>query len=175
MGPRSRCAELGPGDKYRNLKKLNESCPRSEWRKIRTKRASCVAPGNISTCSSWSIPFSMDDYSFPTSTTGGALAISALCNSIERMRQFRGDGVYYPVVQLSHCYMHTQYSGRERPHFIIKTWLQPGGAGGDGPKVVSGGPAPAAQLPHTVASAIEGTPTVSEPTLREETADLIPF
>lgn len=70
--------------------------------------------------------------------------------------------------------MKTNWGWRERPHFLIKSWINLGDVGGDDAKVVSGKPAPAL-LSHAVTNVTEGAPTAAEPTLREETGDAIPF
>lgn len=161
--------ELGPGDRYRDLKKLNADCPQSEWR---DKFGTLCGPWEHQHVLELVDPVTMADYSFPTSTTGGTMAIEALVDSIKRMRQFCRDCVY-PLVQLTHCPMDTRKWGwRERPHFAIKKWIPLGGVSGEGVKAVSSEPA---LLTHAAASVIEGAPTVSEPTLREEIDDDLPL
>ena len=146
---------------------LNASCPQSEWREGFDGKLH--GPWQHQHVLELVDPVSMDGFSYPASTIGGTIAVTALRDSIIRMRQFRGDCVY-PIVQLSHCPMKTRYGGRERPYFIIKTWIR---LGGDGAKAVSA--TPPVLLPGTVASVTAGAPTVSEPTLREEVDDRFRF
>jgi hypothetical protein len=63
----------------------------------------------------------MDRYSYPTGTIGGAIAVGDLVDKTKWMRKFRGAHVY-PVVALSDTFMKTRFGGRQRPHFIVKDW-----------------------------------------------------
>jgi hypothetical protein len=64
----------------------------------------------------------MDKYTFPTGTNGGRRAIRDLRDKLVWMRKLRGANVY-PVVTLSDTFMPTQFGGRQRPHFVIKRWV----------------------------------------------------
>lgn len=122
LGPPVDSRELQPGEKFRDLKKLNESLPRSEWRE--GFNGDLEGPWKRQFVLELVDPVTMADYSFPTSTTGGTIACENLTDAIRRMRQFSRQTVY-PLVQLTHTPMHTRRWGwRERPHFEIKRWIR---------------------------------------------------
>jgi hypothetical protein len=111
--------ELEPGDKYRDLDAVNETIPKSEWRKgpdgkLRGpwERQHVVEFVDIAT---------MERFSWPTNTIGGGKAIIELRDRILLMRRFRGINVY-PLVALSDTFMPTRHGGRQRPHLPVKDW-----------------------------------------------------
>jgi hypothetical protein len=115
----------------------------------------------------------LDKFTYPTSTTGGSIAIRELCDKVKWIRRRRPDA--NAVVTLSDAHMNTRFGGRQRPHFIIKRWI--GLADGEGalsaakPLALEGGAAaetPAA--PPTQPGIYEITP----PSLKEEMNDEIP-
>ena len=137
-------------------------------------------------------PETMDKYSFPTGTIGGAIAVRDLVDKVTWMRRYRGAHVY-PVVVLSDVFMSTNFGGRRRPNFIIKRWIALGGDQQVLPAV-----APKALPPTTVEGALDmfaaststastqpktepksepksEPKTVSEPSLSEELNDSIPI
>jgi hypothetical protein len=118
--PESR--ELQAGDKFRDLDALNETCPRSEWRdcwgtmKGPWERQYVIEFADIKT---------MEQYSWPTSTTGGCWAASELVDRINKKRRLEGRNDLWAYVKLSHCYMKTKWKGRERPDCKIVDWYSP--------------------------------------------------
>jgi hypothetical protein len=104
----------------------------------------------------------MDRYTFPTGTTGGAIAVRDLVDRTNWMRRFRGPGVF-PIVSLTDVFMRTRFGGRQRPHFDIKRWVT---LGEDGTAL------PAAETPLLPDP---GAQEVKAPTAKEATGDSIPF
>src|SRR5262249_18031636 len=58
------------------------------------------------------------------------IAIRELTMKVQWMRRYRGAHVC-PVVSLSDTFMNTRFGGRQRPHFIIHSWMNmaPEGSG----------------------------------------------
>jgi hypothetical protein len=44
------------------------------------------------------------------------------------MRSYKGEHIY-PLVELSHTFMPTNYGGRERPNLVVKGWVRFGEGG----------------------------------------------
>ena len=102
----------------------------------------------------------MQRFTYPTSTVGGAIAIgSDLEMRVRLMRRFKGPGIY-PVVSPGTKHMNTRFGGRQRPHFVIKRWVALGGEGA---------------LPLTELPALRGPQTVEPPTAKEALDDEIGF
>ena len=162
---------LEPGQKFPNIEELNETVPRSEWTdgpngKPRGpwQAQHIVYLLNMTT---------MDRFSYPTGTTGGSIAVRELVDRVKWMRRFRGQHIF-PVISLSDTHMKTRFGGRQRPHFIIRRWVNLGPEG----KAL---PAPTPELERFAAGpakpaevATADPPTVDEPTLGEQLNDFIP-
>jgi hypothetical protein len=112
---------LGPGEKFPDVKAMNEKCPQSEWR---------IGPsGKLE--GPWQAQHILyladldkaERYTYPTATVGGHRAITDLIGKIDWMRRFRGSTVY-PVVKLSKTFMPTKFGGRMRPEFPIVRWIR---------------------------------------------------
>jgi hypothetical protein len=172
---------LEPGQKFPDIKELNEKTPKSEWGKDQ----------NDQSCGPWQAqhivyllnPKTMDKYSFPTDTIGGSIAVRDLVDKTLWMRRYRRVHVY-PVVVLSDVFMNTRFGGRQRPHFIIKRWIILDGSQQALPATLSLPPTTvkdaldtfAANPPVTAAAAAPTQPkTVNEPSVAEEMDDAIPF
>jgi hypothetical protein len=112
---------LKAGEKIPDLKKKNEETPKSEW--ITGFDGKPKGPWDAQHIAYLIDPVSIDQYSYPTSTVGGGIAVRELDDRIIWMRRFKGNKVY-PVVQLATRLMPTQYNptGRPRPHFEIVDW-----------------------------------------------------
>jgi hypothetical protein len=119
---------LKAGEKIPDLEKRNEETPKSEW--VEGFDGKPKGPWQAQHIVYMVDPVSIDQYSYPTSTTGGGIAVRELIDRIIWMRRFRGNTVY-PIVQLTTRFMPTKYSGRLRPHFEIMDWakFEPGGGG----------------------------------------------
>ena len=114
----------------------------------------------------------MDHYSYPTGTTGGAIAVRDLVDKTKWMRRFRGTHVY-PVVSLSDTFMKTRFGGRQRPNFLIKRWVSLGPDEKMLPAPNIAPQQPAAEKPAEAAAQTD-LPTVEEPSLNEQMNDEIP-
>jgi hypothetical protein len=163
-GVREDVVELGPHDKFRDLNALNEACDKSEWSegldgKLRGpwQHQRVVELIDIAT---------MDALSWPTSTTGGKIAIEELKHKIERMWRFRG--LVYPLVELGHTRMKTRFGPRERPHLPVSGWYRIGEHGVES--------AEQSRLALDKASPQQqALQKVSEPSTSEELNDKIPW
>jgi hypothetical protein len=113
---------LEPGQKFPNIEELNNKTPRSEWVEGPDKKPR--GPWQAQHIIYLLNAATMDRYSFPTGTTGGAIATRDLVDKTRWMRRFRGHA--YPVVTLSDTFMNTRFGGRQRPHFLIKRWVDLG-------------------------------------------------
>jgi hypothetical protein len=139
---------LEPGEKFPDLKELNDNTPRSEWGV--DLNGNPRGPWQAQHIVYLLNPATMDRYSFPTGTTGGAICVRELVDKTNWMRRFRGAHVY-PVVALSDRFMNTKFGGRQRPHFLIKRWVDLDG----GEEVALPAPEPA---PKPAAAALENKP-----------------
>jgi hypothetical protein len=159
---------LEPGEKIPDIKALNDACPKSEWGEYNGKPQ---GPWQFQYVTYLVDLVTMDRYTFPTGTTGGAICTRDLADKVRLMRRFRGQHVF-AVLTLADTFMPTNFGGRQRPHFIIKRWVQ-----------IGGGDTPALPAPHPTPPPIEaateplpGMKTVEEPTLSEKMGgDEVPF
>jgi len=154
---------LGPGEKFPDLDQLNADTPRTEWGKGPDGQPR--GPWQAQHILYLLDPATWDQFSFPTGTTGGAIAIRELVEKIKWFRKFKGPHLV-PVVCLSDKFMQTKFGGRQRPHFLVKHWV-PMGNGGEEQVLL---PAPAApsltpgQAAENSADESAGTPAnVIEP------------
>lgn len=114
---------LEPGQKFPNIEELNDKTPRSEWTEGPDGKPR--GPWQAQQIVYLLNAATLDRYSFPTGTTGGSIAVRDLVDKTKWMRRFRGQHVY-PVIVLSDTYMNTKWGGRQRPHFLIKRWVNLG-------------------------------------------------
>jgi hypothetical protein len=156
---------LEPGKKFPDVEKMNAKVPQAEWTEgpDGKKRGPWQAQHvvylmNVAT---------MDRFSYPTGTVGGAIAVADLVDRTKFMRRFRGLDIY-PVVRLSDVFMPTRWKGRQRPHFEIVRWVKLDGGNAlpltetpalTGPAPLD--PAPAATAPAATPAA--AATTVPEP------------
>jgi hypothetical protein len=157
---------LAPGEKFPDIKKLNEETPKSEW--VEGPDQQLRGPWQSQHVVYLLNPATMDKYSWPTGTVGGSICVRDIVDKTNWMRSFRGSRVY-PVVTLSDKFMNTRFGGRQRPDLIVKRWITLGGESG---KVEA--------LPTTAQPALEkpatdvGARTVEEPSISEDMNDSIP-
>jgi hypothetical protein len=157
---------LAPGEKFPDIKKLNEETPKSEW--VEGPDGQMRGPWQSQHVVYMLNPATMDRYTWPTGTVGGSICVRDVVDKTNWMRSFRGSRVY-PVVTLSDKFMNTRFGGRQRPHFIIKRWIKLGGEGGE----VEALPPPKPALQTTSQSDLPLN-EVKEPSLAEEMDDEIP-
>ena len=173
---------LEPHQKFPDIKKMNEEAPKEEL--VEGPDGKMHGPYQAQHIVYLLDPKTMDKYTFPTGTAGGAIAVRELRDKIVWMRKFRGPNVY-PTVLLRDTFFPTRFGGRQRPHFKIlpNRWVRLGGEG-DQIEPASGlTPLP----PPTTATATPDKPiepatvqselpleTVKEPSLKEELNDDLP-
>jgi hypothetical protein len=180
---------LKAGEKIPDLEKRNEETPKSEW--VEGFDGKPKGPWQAQHIVYMVDPVSIDQYSYPTSTTGGGVAVRELIDRIIWMRRFRGNAVY-PIVQLTTRFMKTKYAGRLRPHFEIVDWAKFDPDGGnmiavnDPRQLPPQQPAqqPIEKLSETAGNNAEklkavlhtiGAQTVESPSAKEATGDEIPW
>jgi hypothetical protein len=183
---------LQPMQRFPNLEELNASVPRDQWEEgpDGNPRGPWQAQHIVYLLNA----DTMDRYSVPTGTIGGARAVRDLVDKTRWMRKFRGETVF-PKVTLSNTFMKTRFGGRLRPCFLIKSWVDL--SSGEQVEQASPAPqlenmsaqtstekaappapetkAPAPAKPTPVQTAKSGARTVEQPTLGEEMRDRIRF
>jgi hypothetical protein len=183
-GPDQRPVEtilLEPDQKFPDIGEMNEKAPREEW--VEGPDGELRGPYQGQHVLYFVDLKTMDKFSYPTSTTGGRIAIRELRDKLVWMRRLRGPNVY-PLIALSDKFMNTRFGGRQRPHFVIKDWVRLGGEGGEMEALSP----PTSPLPPQQALdnfAAKPTPQampqsdlpltkIEEPSLKEELNDEIP-
>ena len=115
---------LKPGEKIPDIEKLNAETPKQDW--IEGPDGKLRGPWQMQHVVYLLNPATMDQFSFPTGTIGGRICVRGLVERTQWKRKVSGDNVY-PVVTLSDTFMNTKFGGRQRPHFLIKSWITLGG------------------------------------------------
>jgi hypothetical protein len=161
---------LQPHQKCPDVKKMNEETPKEEW--VEGSDKQMRGPWQAQHILYLLDPATMDRFSFPTGTAGGAIAIRELRDKLMWMRRLRGLNVY-PVVTLGDTFMNTRFGGRQRPHFKIVRWVSLGGEGGQ-VEALPPPPPPPTPTQQTPAPADLPLNEVKEPSLAEEMDDEIP-
>jgi hypothetical protein len=164
-----------PGEKFPNVKAMNEKCPKSEWRENLNREM--VGPWQMQYVVYLIDAITLDKFTYPTSTIGGGMCCRAIAEKVAWMRKYKGPKVS-AVITLSDTFMRTKYGGssggRQRPHFNVVRWIGfDGGGGGDAL------PAPKPALEGGAAAKSETSESppwneVEEPSLREELNDDLP-
>jgi hypothetical protein len=190
--------EVAPGQPWPNIKKLNEACPKVEWRTDFNGNPKGPYEGQR-LAYLFDLSGTLDKYTYATNRIGGTRALSELADKIAWAQKYRGPGVR-PLVHLSSIWMPTRFKGRMRPHFIVlPDWILPDGSKGElvhKPALQIGGPTgtaaakldafagkdaptptPAAKptTPSQEMLAKAGLQSVREPSLSEEMDDSIKF
>jgi hypothetical protein len=168
---------LGPGEKFPNVKKLNEGVPKSKWRT--DLNGNLVGPYQAQHVLFLLDEKTLDRYSWPTSTIGGSICVQDIVSKVNWKRRYHGGQHVLPRVLLADTFMKTRYSGarggRQRPHLIVKEWIILGGGGSPLPAAQ---PAPQLSGPTSAAAAAPAPNTakkVEERPLTQEMNDSIPF
>ena len=120
---------LLPGEKFRDIRKLNEKTPESEWREYNGQLKGPWENQHYL----YLLDQLMKRYTYVASTSGGNIAISELVQQVKDARIVYGPDTYAKV-RLSDTWMKTSYSpdGRQRPHFIVTGYTRKRGGGGGG-------------------------------------------
>jgi hypothetical protein len=151
---------LAPYQKFPDIKKLNAEVPQKDWEEGPDGKPR--GPWQAQHIFYMLNPQTMDQYSFPTGTTGGAICADDLAHKVKWMRKFRGAHVY-PIVVLRDTFMPTRWGGRQRPHLEVKRWVMLDGGG-------NALPAPEQpKLPD------QGAKEVTPPSVKEVTDDEIKY
>src|SRR5262245_679880 len=153
---------LLPGEKFRDIKKLNEDTPKSEW--IEGPNGQLKGPYENQHYL-YLLDRLMKRYTYVASTIGGNIAVSELVQQVRDARMVYGPDAYAKV-RLSDTWMKTSYSkdGRQRPHFIITGYTRRRGGGG-GSKLV--------ELPDLTET--EKLESLAKPTAKQVLDDEIKF
>jgi hypothetical protein len=166
---------LAAGEPWPDIAAMNAECPQSEWRE---KFGKLQGPWQGEHVVLFFDPETMMRFWWPspTATIGSAICVRELVAQTKLVRSYRGAHVY-PLVELSHTFMSTNYGDRERPSLIVKSWVSFGG--GDKSLPVTQAPAltkpEAAQAPSTQPpQSGMGMRTVDPPSAKEVTGDEIP-
>src|SRR5262249_34391909 len=157
---------LAAGERFPDFEKLNNKCPRSEWRVAFGKE---IGPWGGQPCL-YLIDENLNRYHWPspTATIGSAIAVRELVDQIKLVRKFRQSENIYPVVELSHVDFKTGYGLRQRPHLAIQQWVT---LGSD-----RAGTLPSPDTPKLSGSGVPADARPIEPiTAREALNDEIPW
>jgi hypothetical protein len=151
--------------KWPNIAKLNEACPKSEWGEDFNGRPHgpwqkqrVVYAIDINT---------MEKFTWPSGTTGADICVREFREKVRMMRQFRGARVF-AVVTLGDAYMHTRFGGRQRPDLKIVRWIS---LGADGTALPASSAPSLAPPDASAAKPVDpqsGVRTVEEPSLSEK-------
>jgi hypothetical protein len=155
-----------PGEKFPDVKAMNEKAPKSEWREWQGKM---FGPWQMQYLVYLLDAHTLDKLTYPTSTTGGGMCCRAIAEKVAWMRKYKGPKVS-AVITLADTFMNTQWGGRQRPHFNVVRWI---GFDGGADKAL---PEPKPVLEGGAAAQSEAPPwkEVAEPSLREELNDDLP-
>jgi hypothetical protein len=155
---------LEPGEKFPDVTAWNGKLPHTEWvMGLNGLRG----PWQTQQIVYFLDPRSMAQFHWPDGTTGGSIAISEAVDSIRAMRRFRPGAA--PIVELSSTFMPTKFGGRQRPHFVVHSWVSMPGKEPQQPAAL---PNPAAPTVTGEAITLDAVEPVS---LAEEMDDDIPF
>jgi hypothetical protein len=148
----------------------NDQVPKSEW--LVDMNGKPKGPWQFQQVCHLLDPKSMAQFHWVDSTTGGSICIRECIDSVKAMRRFRPGAA--PVIELSEKFMNTKFGGRNRPHFIIRSWVN---LPGSEPQQAAALPAPisAAAKPITTLDVAAPLETVKPPTVAEEMNDEIGF
>src|SRR5262245_42557662 len=116
-GPPVETITLEPGEAWPDIAALNERC-KHEWYE---KFGKLVGPWMGEHVVLFFDPANMTRYWWPspTQTIGACICVRSIIEQTQLMRRFK-KALVYPLVELSHTHMNTQFGGRERPHLDIK-------------------------------------------------------
>jgi hypothetical protein len=155
---------LEPGEKFPDVAAWNDKLPRTEWvMGLNGLRG----PWQIQQIVYFLDPRGMAQFHWPDGTTGGSIAISEAVDSIRAMRRFRPGAA--PIVEMSSTFIPTKFGGRQRPHFVIHSWVSMPGKELQQPAAL---PTPSAPTITGEAITLDAVEPVS---LAEEMDDAIPF
>jgi hypothetical protein len=184
---------VADGQRAPDVKTMNENAPKEEWGPGLDGQP--TGPYSLVLVLKLLDATTMDRFAFITKSKGGCIAVSDLSDKTKIMRRFRGSSVS-PVVScgLTNFPIKRLNIVRKRPDFRVLRWITLGDGGklppSQPPKQLEQAPVAPAIPDPTPALASEPKPievpaaaidtpvafaSVSEPSLREEIGDDIPF
>ena len=113
---------LAPNQKFPDLEKLNNECPKSEWvERFGKMQGPCQGQQLVYFLD----PKTMDRFTWPAriTTIGATRAVNDLATSVKTMRRLRSGQHVIPIVKLADVHMPTAYGGRQRPDLKIMRWV----------------------------------------------------
>jgi hypothetical protein len=144
---------LALGEKWPDHEAWNDALPNTEWVQGMNGLRGPWQPQQIVY---FLDPQSMSQYHWADGTVGGAIGIREAVDSIKAMRRFRPGAA--PVVEFSTTFFPTRYGGRQRPFFVIHSWVT---MPGEEPQPAAlPGPVTAPTSDSTAAPVVEATPTI---------------
>jgi hypothetical protein len=164
---------LEPGEKWPDVEAWNDAVPRSEWLQGMNGPQ---GPWQQQQIVYFVDPKTMTTYHWPDGSVGGRIAIREAVESTKAMRRFRPGAA--PVIELGSKFMNTRFGGRQRPHFVIHSWVNM--PGDENPQPAAALPAPDTKTakPAKQESFVADGGCIVEVkpvTLSEEMADFIPW
>lgn len=159
------------GQKWPDIDKLNEACPKSEWKE--GPNGQFQGPWQRSRVTYFVDLKTMQRYTHASGTVGTDICVREFRDEVSLMRRFRGERVY-AVVTLADAYMPTRWGGRQRPDYRIMRWIL---LGPEGTALPSTSSPPPALTDGSAANSAEpdGAQEVEEPPLGEQLDDEISF
>jgi len=119
------------GAKLPDLDELNDTCPKDEWRE---KFGKVVGPWAWQYVVYFIDQTTFEVFTYPTSTTGGGIAVRDLRKSTDMARRLRGDNIF-PRIRLRDTFMKTDTGGRQRPVLEVVDYISIGGLNPSGAPV----------------------------------------
>src|SRR6516165_10188414 len=169
---------LTPGQPWPDIEKMNAECPKHEWRE---KFGNLVGPWQGEHVVLFFDPNTMTRYWWPSpiTTIGSAICVRELVAQVKLMRSYKGEHIY-PLVELSHTFMSTNYGGRERPNLVVKNWVRFGEGGNlllpaPNKPVLTGSPTVTTESKPAATSNPLGMQSVEKLTAKEVTGDEIKY
>jgi hypothetical protein len=162
MPVREETIVVPPGQKFPNVKAMNEAAPRSEWREY---NGQMIGPWQMQYLVYLLDAHTLDKFTYPTSTIGGGMCCREFADKVTWMRELKGPKIH-AVVKLSDVPWITSHGRRQRPRLQIIRWIGLNGAGA----------LPEPQPTTLDLGATETLPLneVKEPTLAEVMGDAVP-
>jgi len=113
---------LLPGEKFRDVKKLNEETPRDQW--VEGPNGQLKGPYENQHYL-YLLDRLMKKYTYVANTIGGNIAVPELVQQVRDARIVYGPDTYAKV-RLSDTWMKTRHSkdGRQRPYFIVVGYVR---------------------------------------------------
>jgi hypothetical protein len=109
-----------PSQKWPDVDKLNEACPKSEWQEGPDSRMR--GPWQRARVTYLVDLETMERFTHASGAVGTDICVREFRDKVRTMRRLRGEHVY-AVVTLTDRFMPTRFGGRQRPDFKIMRWI----------------------------------------------------